>query len=419
MVIAGTLLPVTTPQRSYSVGPSLPRWAPRSWSDIESAAAAGSLDETRWIELKEAVPAASKPANLELARDLASLGADGGLLIIGIEDAHGRAGKVVGTDEIDGLRDRVDQVARSTVHPPLSVTSFPISDPGDPDGRRGCLIVSVPASPDAPHMVDKHYWGRGDTGKVKLDDSQVQRYFEARRLRQEEAAAKLHEWINTSSVRENTTDEGRLYVTISARGALGGLFGDLMYRGDGSLPEAIQKAADAVEPASYFRTSISAATNYFRGNRSEGYTSDFATTPVGEDGLVVVEVQESGVVNTMKGRVAAPVDSGRFLAVSMVQEVVHQSLLFASDLGVRAGYYGQWNVGIHITRILGAVDSELKEYGGVANAAWREETYEQVFTVTDSEMSENTTDVVFRLLLPLARALRVDGKLSSRLDRSG
>ena len=40
---------------------------------VLAAAAAGVLDETHWVELKQAVPAASKPANLELAKDLGNL----------------------------------------------------------------------------------------------------------------------------------------------------------------------------------------------------------------------------------------------------------------------------------------------------------------------------------------------------------
>jgi hypothetical protein len=390
-----------------------------SWADVESAAAAGSLDETHWVELKEAVPPTSKPANLELARDLASLGADGGLLIVGIQDANGKAGKVVGTDDLLALRDRIDQVARSTVHPPLAVSSSSILDPSDVSKGRGCLIVSVPASPDAPHMVDKHYWGRGDTGKVRLDDSQVQRYFEARRLRREEAAGKLHEWTRSPSVRENTTDEGRLYVTIAARGGLPDQFTQLLYRGDGALAQAIQRAANAVGSTSYISTPISLATNYYRGKHSEGYTSDLSNASVDEGSLVIVEAQEDGTVNVIQGRVTARADSsGRVISIPMVQEVVHQALMLAVDLGAQAGYYGQWNVGISITNMKGAADSRRRTFGGVTNAFWREDDYEQITMVTESELTARTGHIVYRLLLPLARTLRIDSELAARLGVS-
>ena len=105
---------------SYYLGPDRSWWTPSSWRDIGDAATAGTLDETQRVELKAALPASSKPANLELARDLASLAVDGGLLVIGIEDDKGKAGAVTGVD-LAGVADRVDQVARDRVHPPLVV----------------------------------------------------------------------------------------------------------------------------------------------------------------------------------------------------------------------------------------------------------------------------------------------------------
>jgi hypothetical protein len=67
------------------------------------------------------------------------------------------------------LADRVDQVARDKVQPPLVVRSQEVSDrPG-----WGCLLVHVPPSAQAPHMVDYVYYGRGDRANVRLGDEQV------------------------------------------------------------------------------------------------------------------------------------------------------------------------------------------------------------------------------------------------------
>jgi hypothetical protein len=54
---------------SFYLGPRKPKLELTSWEEVVIAAAAGVLDETQWVELKEKVPPASKPANLELARD--------------------------------------------------------------------------------------------------------------------------------------------------------------------------------------------------------------------------------------------------------------------------------------------------------------------------------------------------------------
>src|SRR5690606_7038134 len=123
----------------------------------------------------------------------------------------------------------------------------------------GCLLVAVPASPDAPHMVDHNYWGRGDTGKRKLDDIEVHRYMEERRLRGEQAESRLHSWVNSPSHHQNTTTDGRVYVVVAPRGGRADQFVDLMYLGDGTLPGAIQAAANAVSAGTSVGLPISTA----------------------------------------------------------------------------------------------------------------------------------------------------------------
>jgi hypothetical protein len=59
----GDLVPPT----SFYLGPRRSRFQAETWDDVVTAAAAGVLDETHWVELKETVPLSSKPANLELS----------------------------------------------------------------------------------------------------------------------------------------------------------------------------------------------------------------------------------------------------------------------------------------------------------------------------------------------------------------
>ena len=138
------------PTTSFYLGPRKSRLQARSWDDVLTAAATGVLEETHWVELKEAVPSSSKPANLELAKDLASLSVDGGVLIVGIADAKGAAGDVVGT-ELAGLETRIAQVASGRISPPLPVTIDIITKPDE--ATSGVVLVTVPASEGAPHTV--------------------------------------------------------------------------------------------------------------------------------------------------------------------------------------------------------------------------------------------------------------------------
>jgi predicted HTH transcriptional regulator len=141
---------------SFYVGPDRPALRVADWSDIVAAAQAGVLTETQWVELKAALPAAAGKANLELAWDLASLSPDGGVLIVGVRDPGQAAEDVVGTDDdIESLRSRISQVAVGRVQPPLNVMLTPVRHPTDE--ARHVLLVTVPASASAPHMVDERY----------------------------------------------------------------------------------------------------------------------------------------------------------------------------------------------------------------------------------------------------------------------
>jgi hypothetical protein len=165
---------------SFYVGPDRPALRVTNWNDLVAAAQAGVLTETQWVELKAALPAAAPKANLELARDLASLSVDGGVLVIGVRDPGQAAEDVAGTtDDLESLKSRISQVAVGRVQPSLNITLTPVRHPDDE--ARHVLLVTVPASASAPHMVDERYWGRSATGKRPLTDVEASRLWGQRR----------------------------------------------------------------------------------------------------------------------------------------------------------------------------------------------------------------------------------------------
>lgn len=186
---------------------------PTTWQHIVDAAEAGILDETQWVELKAAIPPKSPAANLELARDLAALAVEGGLLIVGIKDSDGKAGEVCGT-ELAGLGDRIDQVSRDRIHPPLVVRPIEITDP-DQAGS-GCVLVLVDASSEAPHMVDGRYWGRGATGKRPLTDSDVRKILDLNARNRLSAADQVTNFVEDNPL----SSSGCIYVLTPGAGAL-------------------------------------------------------------------------------------------------------------------------------------------------------------------------------------------------------
>jgi hypothetical protein len=79
---------------------------------------------------------------------------------------------------LKGLCERIEQIARMRVDPPLQVTCTPLSS-GTDDGS-GYVIVRVPASALAPHQVQGIYYGRGDKTKIRLSDAEVARLYRRR-----------------------------------------------------------------------------------------------------------------------------------------------------------------------------------------------------------------------------------------------
>lgn len=126
-----------------------------------------------------------------------------------MEDHDSRAGKVCGV-ELAKLADRVDQVARDKVRPSLVVRSHAVPDPDRPGW--GCLLVHVPPSAQAPHMVDYIYYGRGDRANVRLGDEQVRAILEARQRGRLDVATELLRMVDDDPISGIERQLGHLYV---------------------------------------------------------------------------------------------------------------------------------------------------------------------------------------------------------------
>jgi hypothetical protein len=155
-------------------------WIPKNENDIVSAVTNRSLEETVTFDAKKEIPA----KNIETAKDVSALAnTGGGVLLYGVdEDTNGRP-TVLSPLLLEGQRERIDQIIRTSVD---EVPGFKISViETENDDSRGYLIVVVPPSDRAPHMVvvkdERRFYGRGETGNYVLSQSEVARLYERRR----------------------------------------------------------------------------------------------------------------------------------------------------------------------------------------------------------------------------------------------
>ena len=383
------------------------------------AAAGGLLDESHWVDLKRELPAGKAKSNTELAQDLASLAVDGGMLVIGVEDHNSHAGAVCGV-ELAKLADRVDQIARDKVRPQLTVRSTEVPDPDRPDW--GCLLVHVPPSADAPHMVDYVYYGRGDRANTRLADEQVRAVLDDRARSHADVLAELRRMADDDPMPTDARRLGHLYLLAQPD-----------YAGDEALVELLTSA----DAGRFIQESIAAVV---RERGTAGFEPDvrnlsgptpraegLALTsyhpedgPRYEQSLVELVVREDGGIRLFCGRgvdefqragTLPSEEPPRAVIAVLLLGLTHAVVALAGRLAdEHAGYQGRWRLGVRMDRLRGAVPLDLLQgnvLGGRRGNPYSRGEYERVTTASTEELVVAPEVVTERLVAPLLRGLGV------------
>lgn len=136
-------------------------WQPETWSDLQ--ALIGQAEESPSLEFKRAVTA----DNREIAKDIAAMTVDGGVILYGVDEDenNGRASAITPV-KLAQVREKLIQVAGSRISPSPDIRVETIVEtPGDVEG---VVLVFVPPSSLAPHQVDGRYPRRRDTTTESL-----------------------------------------------------------------------------------------------------------------------------------------------------------------------------------------------------------------------------------------------------------
>ena len=154
-------------------------WIPKNTGEILDAVASGALEEGLTFDAKREVGNNSK----EIAKDIAAMANDGGILIYGIdEDEHGRV-RVLNPIPLANTAEKIDQIAATCIVEVPRLQTFKYETEDDP--AVGFLVVVVPASERAPHMVvvgkDYRYYQRHDKISIPMTEGEIARLYERRR----------------------------------------------------------------------------------------------------------------------------------------------------------------------------------------------------------------------------------------------
>jgi hypothetical protein len=401
------------------------RWQPTSEAEISQAIDGDLLHESHYLDMKRQVGDNTRQRK-ETAADLASFALDGGGLLIGIEEDKENRTWSLAPQSLDGLSERVEQVAASAVDPALFVVTHEVRSEADPS--QGYLFVEVPASPRAPHMVEGVYYGRGDKTRVRLSDAEVVRHH----AKFEPVWTLANRMLDGERDRDHVPAEqqktGRLYVIAHPLTARSSVAVDLV-RGDSMvihnlingvehlIPKVIREFAPSPSYASSTATRAHGVARCSAAATGPGRTFNQVNDNTDEEDLLDIELREDGGVRVLMGRMTATWGShgsdsavviADGLAVAYALRVVH----WAAEIGRRSGYHGSWTFGLLATGLRGYSSSAFREgaFGFGNGPTYDVDTYRETTTASGVEMKEQPWAVADRLVGRLVRGLGTAAK---------
>jgi hypothetical protein len=338
------------------------KWLPKSEAELLEAFRDGTLEERNWCDVKRELD-----SNVELARDLASFSVDGGIVVVGIDEKS--PGSPLSPVPLKGLCERIEQIARMRVDPPLQVTCTPVSS-GTDDGS-GYLIVRVPASALAPHQVQGIYYGRGDKTKIRLSDAEVARLHRRREEWNQDAGDLLDRHVAADPFADA---QAYPHVFFVARPVAGwsemclDLAGGAEWRGrlralvNGiGLDESLRAVRARMFPGQPADTFLGALRQQGKTERGAVLSNrPLPVTALAGDGqhTTTLEISEDGELRFLHVGAGGPREFNGIqytgLYLEAVALIVRDMLTLARKVSDHSGHVAMWELGLAVTGIGGA-----------------------------------------------------------------
>lgn len=360
--------------------------------------------------------------NEKLAKNLAAFAIDGGALIVGVEEAGIARVPSLRPVVLLGLRERVDQVTKSRISPRLAIRTIEI-----PSRRKGhgYLVVIVPPSPDAPHMVEGRYWARNDTTKRELTDPEVRRLIQQHQVEQERSS----DLLLTAELQRDPLPDDRwphLHVIAQPLHPRQEMLWDAASRAGGwntwvrehILPSAFRS------PSNDERWSVAGRANGC-GLFNPGITRD-RHVELDDDGeprrdANDLEFQDDGGLRLYSAGVTEQSSAfGPMLADKTVVRLTARLVRAAQVVTEATEYLGSWDLGVAITRLDGLPMASASARTHGKALGFSEPSYRQLLRITREALEADPVGVTTRRLLArLGRALDAEATIIEEAMRVG
>ncbi|MFD5952039.1 helix-turn-helix domain-containing protein [Streptomyces collinus] len=408
---------------------------PKTEADLQAAVDGGLFEESHHLDLKKAPN--SKGDNKELARDLSSFAVDGGTLIIGVQENKESRTFGLAPQPLNGLPEKIEQVARTIPDPPLNILTEEIRAAAD-DGT-GYLVVYIPASPVAPHMVDNRYFGRGDKTKYQMGDAEVVALHARRRNTEADTLALLRTEMDEDPLRDVGAQS---HLFLVAQPTAGRRDMCLPITGAQDWNMRLHTLISRVQKNQTLRAALANhgfspdLSHAHQGHRrargvalsSSSLRSDrthVADGSWGEEDVIEVQLFEDGGLRLFMTRLSDNLnrqaseneeeqvlfDAGAVIHTRHMLELIR---LVSDDVG----YHGNWVLAVGANRLRGR-----RRYSGQSyfpsNYRYSADTYEECTGATLAELRDAPGTVTRRLLGPLLRSLGSEELFTKALTDEG
>jgi hypothetical protein len=377
---------------------------PTDEDGLRDALADGRLREGDHLDVKRELPGGDR-GNNAIAVDLASLALGGGSIVVGIDEGPPAA---LTHFDLSGQRERVEQIARSSVDPPLRIVVREIAAEGQT--ARGYLVIDVPPSGEAPHAVAGAFRGRNGTVNTILTANEVRRLHEGQSAVAPAAITDLlRGFVAADPTPADQRQQAHLFVVARPLRAdeemLQAQVGD-HWEGwtrenvINAPPLTAEFSPDFREANRLARTPAGwIATHYKAIHRPP--------EPLRENYGIELEVGEDGTLRLFCSRASDNWRGGRVVFEVLVGGLVRRVIDLAAVISTDTNFTGDWEIAVGVTDLRGCVSHFLMtgRFVDVEDCPpYPADEYERTWRGPASDLADPDA-IVARLTGPLNRTL--------------
>lgn len=388
-------------------------WEPRTEADLKASLGQGLFTESHIFDAKKQPPPPTK--NEDIAVDFASFAVDGGKILYGVHQPKSNGLSQLIPFKTDDLAERLDQIARGgLVDPPVRIRCVDIASNDSPG--LGYLLVVIPRSPDAPHMVAGRYRYRSDRTNSIPSNAEVRRLIAERVASQRDIAALLIEEVERDPTGSALRTQGHMFIVgqplVSSSDLLARALGTQNWQSwlNGDFRQRVASVTarrpvipDLFESADHLSARMQgwAIRTYEMGiDRNIQPNGD---RPASENELLDLEIRDDGGLRLFCGRASFVWgSSGPTIYSDLVVTLTRRFVRAAAAVSAKAQFQGEWGFGLAL-RGIGVAAVEPGLLG--ARGQRRVDAYDATATASYEQVESGPDQIVRQLLTRFFRGL--------------